>query len=694
MTAVSSPPMYLQFLDPNNSGAPLAGGLLFTYIAGTSTKQATWTDSTQSVQNANPIVLDSNGAAYVWLDSALLYKFVLAPKNDTDPPSSPIRSKDNISGNYTGLVEWTQIKYDITAAETAAGVMPVNYFYEPGDVRRYGAVGDGVTDDTAAIQRALSVQQDVFVLAGMNCKTTTALSMLSNQTLYGLGYESQISCTGVATNTLNILGKTRAVVRDLFIKYTGTATTGINGNAVLIGAASAFCSVLRCRLEGVRGGITINVSNDNIVAECDITSVTIAPPEGSWDISVYLGGSRNRIVDNRCFGGGASGIQLISDFTTSVDRNIVTNNHVSDHTQYGILAYANLPGGTTDKNIISNNQIWNITGLFETAGSRSKGAGIYIASAEYTVVSGNVIENTNVNTDVETLAPGAIGLNGVSCASVIGNVIKTPKWYGIYAAANGNGLGTLLIEGNMIASPTLTGIKVKEMINVSIVANSVNSGSDNGISFSFTGTASGLSVQNNRVRTCTNSAYLITNVQCPNITGNYGVSCINGLNVDLLTGAIITCNEFRNNTSNDVVVGASCSGLLHFDRNTVRGGGTNGVNDSSGLLYGINDVAGQTNVFAGIGLERTLTTSATPSALGSRMAAYGAATAITDLLNPMPGQVITIRATAACTIQHNTGAATTKIILSGAVNFIMAQNNTLTLEYPPGGPWYEISRKV
>lgn len=98
MTVGLSSPMFLQFFNPNNSGSPAAGYKLFTYQAGSSTKQATYTDSSQTTQNSNPIILDAQGRASVWTDIALSYKYVVSPPNDTDPPGSPIWSQDNIIG--------------------------------------------------------------------------------------------------------------------------------------------------------------------------------------------------------------------------------------------------------------------------------------------------------------------------------------------------------------------------------------------------------------------------------------------------------------------------------------------------------------------------------------------------------------------------------------------------------------------
>jgi len=73
MTSLSPTPK-LQFFDLN--GAPLSGGLLYTYAAGTTTPLASYTDSTGNIANTNPIILDSRGEANVWLSGAI-YKFAL-----------------------------------------------------------------------------------------------------------------------------------------------------------------------------------------------------------------------------------------------------------------------------------------------------------------------------------------------------------------------------------------------------------------------------------------------------------------------------------------------------------------------------------------------------------------------------------------------------------------------------------------
>ena len=84
-----------QFFDSN--GVPLSGGRLYTYAAGTTTPQTTYTSSTGATANANPIELNSagrvSGTTEVWLDITLAYKFVLKTTDDVQ-----LWSADDISG--------------------------------------------------------------------------------------------------------------------------------------------------------------------------------------------------------------------------------------------------------------------------------------------------------------------------------------------------------------------------------------------------------------------------------------------------------------------------------------------------------------------------------------------------------------------------------------------------------------------
>jgi len=83
----------------DNNGDPLAGGLVFTYFSGTSTKQTTYNgaDSSTASANANPVVLDSAGRAAIWLPPGTTFKIVVSPSTDTDPPTNPIKTIDGVS---------------------------------------------------------------------------------------------------------------------------------------------------------------------------------------------------------------------------------------------------------------------------------------------------------------------------------------------------------------------------------------------------------------------------------------------------------------------------------------------------------------------------------------------------------------------------------------------------------------------
>ena len=172
-----------QFFD--NNGVPLAGGLLYTYAAGTTTPATTYTSSTGATANSNPIVLDSAGRppSSIWLTTGSSYKFVLQTAL-----AVPIGTWDNIPGanDFTVLTARLANQSDATLGDALIGFKQADTnglisgavgrtvhqkLQDLVSVRDFGATGDGTTDDTTAIQAAIYYAQTnggcVYLPAGI-----------------------------------------------------------------------------------------------------------------------------------------------------------------------------------------------------------------------------------------------------------------------------------------------------------------------------------------------------------------------------------------------------------------------------------------------------------------------------------------------------------------------------------------------
>jgi len=135
-----------QFFD--NNGNPLAGGKIYTYAAGTTTNQATYTSASGIIAHSNPIILDAAGrvpSGEIWLTDGLQYKFVIKTSLDV-----LIGTFDNIAGINSNFVNYTiqeeiqtatagQTVFTLTTMSYAAGTNSLTVFVD--GVNQY----DGVT---------------------------------------------------------------------------------------------------------------------------------------------------------------------------------------------------------------------------------------------------------------------------------------------------------------------------------------------------------------------------------------------------------------------------------------------------------------------------------------------------------------------------------------------------------------------
>ena len=137
----------------NNSGVILSGGKLYTYAAGTTTPQATYTSSSGNTNHTNPIILDSAGrvpGGEIWLSSAT-YKFVLNTSADV-----LIATYDNVFGigaasyqiqNFTGTGSQTVFTLNTSSFGENYTFVYINGVYQ--NKNTYDVAGTSLTFSTA-----------------------------------------------------------------------------------------------------------------------------------------------------------------------------------------------------------------------------------------------------------------------------------------------------------------------------------------------------------------------------------------------------------------------------------------------------------------------------------------------------------------------------------------------------------------
>ncbi len=196
-TASLLPPARSVFYDPN--GRPLEGGFVYTYVPGGTTPATTWQDAAETKPNSNPILLDSAGSCLLYGSGA--YQLTVTDRYGNAVPAysgvtSDAAAQAGISAAMLPFVRSTTVlaasnllQYQATGTSSVQRSI-ANKLGEILSVRDFGAVGDGVTDDTAAIQAgisaAMAAQCALYLPAGDYLITAALTASLTDTQFFSL----------------------------------------------------------------------------------------------------------------------------------------------------------------------------------------------------------------------------------------------------------------------------------------------------------------------------------------------------------------------------------------------------------------------------------------------------------------------------------------------------------------------------
>ncbi|MFV2055407.1 MAG: right-handed parallel beta-helix repeat-containing protein [Thiohalomonadales bacterium] len=475
------------------------GYQLYFYAAGSTTKQDTFTDSSLATPNPNPIILNARGEPDnagtpidVYFTPGLAYKVVLATDTDTDPPTSPVWSVDNVTdtgggggGSSTGqylsstpAVYINSVSFYLAGIDVTADFHPGRRVWLGGVSDRYGVIQSssfgpntsvvvgGITDaagspqvlDPAMDKASLSIQTVTGDRAihyrfypGTDANVTNYEFPIGDLRRYG-ALMDDVDDSIAFINCVNAL----PIGASLFIpdgiavirNMTFTKTVHIFGKGTLKQLASWNSSVFFTFNPGMDGSTIKDITIDaNKAAQTtEATCLEIR----SLDVTVTGAHIHNGLI----------GIQI-----PSVDGNNaqILNNRV-DNCGWGIRSL------DASDVTISGNSVTN----YETGGIEVVGL---------TVVPNDILIANNYVTNKASAFVGGFGIliQSSFLVSVVSNIIDRCKAIAleIRKAIALTAPGGFVIQGNLIIEPVDTGIHLGECDQTIVSGNVVYS---NGVS--------------------------------------------------------------------------------------------------------------------------------------------------------------------------------------------------------------------
>lgn len=385
------------------------------------------------------------------------------------------------------------------------------------------AKGDGITDDTAAIQSALNSSLNVYFPPG-TYKITQELVGRDNQILFGNGYNSIIrqyyfdAGHDTSPNNLTFRNKVNIEVKNLHFYGTGTVDHIVNPCCVMLDHCKK-ASVHHCFFTYPgQAAVEMTYSDDCFIHHNWIENgPTPRQSQSGGGIVIEYSGSRNKIHKNIITGVDAGVIMQSIYDTDSIEDNEISDNTIYNCTRYGILLYRLTDKvGIIVRNKICGNTVHDILGIGGQPGNAAQlafGAGIYIKSTSDTICHGNIVWGCNKITSYDLLAPAAIGALENTRIIISNNIIPFTSWYGIYlqniAGFTEEGVGSgaafepaggHLISGNLIGTCGKGGIRATGINDVDVVNNKVYECMNDGIKAGWVAAATFYGTRNKEFR--------------------------------------------------------------------------------------------------------------------------------------------------------------------------------------------------
>jgi parallel beta-helix repeat protein len=572
-----------QFFD--NNGNPLSGGKLFTYQAGTTTPQATYTTSAGNVAHANPIILDSAGripGGELWLLINSNYKFRLEDSVGTlvwtvDDVPSGIAAGTDISAAIGNASALTVITTGSTTARSLA-----NRFTDVASVldfiplSEHAAIAAGTSTYNCAadLTAAFAAGNRIYFPQGSYYIGGDTLTIPSNRVIYGDGEASKIIVDASGrvdpfSDHILVLGSD-CTVRDLLID--GDRADAVQEiRSIFISSSAVRCLIENVTFKDQGVGVWVEDASEIFIRSCRF----IGTVSKSHIVTSGASGFAERlIIEGNYFG---SSVEEAIDVNAKTRGVVITGNVFFDnHTGPDV-------DGTEVIDIGSNSDCFDIT----ITGNRCNGNSaadafvwVKLGSSRVSIV-GNAVTNLDLtgeavvritNSKHVTVAnnvcqsvPRLVRLTERSSTiaseyiTISGNTASAVALHGIFLDNCTNVTTDVTITGNVLNTTTATeeGMHIVEADNLIIAGNTIRGFGDDGVKLDSSVTR--YVVNDNVITGCSDG--ISTTAVGGVFTGNrVHANTVFGLRLSA-NECTVSGNQFTSNTQSGIamVAAANCA---------------------------------------------------------------------------------------------------------------------------------------